>query len=385
MLSKIRHLLGRVNQSGMLSKIRQLLGRANRGLLVVVALPTLFAVIYYTFWASSVYTSESRFVVRSPERSGSSSLGSLLQGVGFSKAPDDSYSVREYILSRDALRVLDEKIGLKAAYANKAVDIFSRFSGLDPDDSFEALHRYYQYKVEAQIDTNSSIITLNVRAFTAKDAANANRILLEQSEELVNRLNERGRQDLIQFSRSEVTAAETKAKQAALALSQFRNTQNVVDPVSQASVQLQQVAKLQDDLISTTTQLAQLQAFTPTNSQIPALRTRSSTLRDAIAKETAKVTGGQTSLADKAAGYQAVVLEADFANKQLASALAGLESARNEALRKQVYLERIAQPSMPDVAQEPRRIRNVIASLIIGLLAWAVLTMLVAGVREHQD
>lgn len=369
----------------MLSKLRRFLGGTNLGLLAVVAVPTIFICFYYAFLASDVYTSESRFVVRSPERSSASALGDLLQGAGFSKAPDDSHSVREYILSRDALRVLVDKIGLKSAYGGKDVDIFSRFAGLDPDDSFEALHRYYQRMVNVQTDSNSSIITLNVKAFTAQAAADANRLLLEQSEELVNRLNERGRQDLIRYAQDEVAAAEAKTRSAGLALSQYRNVQSVVDPERQATVHLQQVAKLQDELIATTTQLSQLQAFTPSNPQIPALRNRTRTLQNEISKETARVTGGRSSLTNKAAGYQHLLLEVEFANKQLASALASLESARNEAQRKQVYLERIAQPSLPDVAQEPRRFRSIAAALIVGMLAWSILSMLLAGIREHQD
>ena len=66
-------------------------------------------------------------------------------------------------------------------------------AGLDPDDSFEALYRYYQGKVGVVTDSSSGITTLTVRAFGARPAVEANRILLEQSEALVNRLNERGR------------------------------------------------------------------------------------------------------------------------------------------------------------------------------------------------
>ena len=54
-------------------------------------------------------------------------------------------------------------------------------------------------------------------------------------------------------------------------------------------------------------------------------------------------------------------------------------------LRQQAYLERIAQPSLPDVAQEPRRLRSVLATFVLGLVAWGILAMLLAGVREHQD
>lgn len=358
---------------------------ANRVLLILVGVPTFLVALYQLFWESDIYISESRFVVRSPERRNSSVLGSLLQGTGFGRTQDDSYAVREYVLSRDALQVLNEKINIKASYADRGVDIFSRFAGLDMDDSFEALHRYYQDKVEVVPDSTSSIVTLTVRAFKANDAVSANRILLEQSEDLVNKLNERGRQDLIRYAQSEVTQAAKAAKVAALSLSNYRNAQNVVDPERQANVQLQQIAKLQDDLVSTKTQLSQLEAFTPRNPQIPALRNRTATLRREISKETERVAGGRSSLANKAAGIQQLALEAEFANKQLASALASLEAARNDAQRQQVYLERIAQPSTPDVAQEPRRFRGVLGTLLLGFLAWGILNMLLAGIREHQD
>ena len=361
------------------------LQKLNTLFVLTVALPTALAVVYFGFIASDVYTSESSFVVRSPEKPSASTLGVLLKGAGFSSARDESYTVQNYILSRDALGVLTAELSLDKAYANPQVDFFNRFASLDGDNSFEALHRYYQKKVTVLTDSASSISTLSVKAFTAQDALRANQVLLDRSEALVNRLNERGRQDLIRFAKAEVDQAADKAKAAALALSSYRNSQGVVDPERQATAQLQQVAKIQDELIATTTQLAQLKAFTPQNPQIESLENRAQTLRTEIANETGKVTGNAKSLSNKAADYQRLALEADLASKQLASAMASLESARNEAQRQQVYLERIAQPSLPDVAQEPRRMRSIFSTLLLGLMAWGILSMLVAGVREHQD
>ncbi|MBU2586617.1 MAG: hypothetical protein KJ872_00720, partial [Alphaproteobacteria bacterium] len=77
-------------------------------------------------------------------------------------------------------------------------------------------------------------------------------------------------------------------------------------------------------------------------------------------------------------------LRREFADKQLGIALASLQDARNEARRQQAYVERVSQPSLPDDAVEPRRLRGVLATLIIGLVAWGILTMLLAGVREHK-
>ena len=348
-----------------------------------VVLPTLTAILYFGFIAADVYISESRFVVRSPERSTASPLGMLLKGTGFTRSQDDSYTVQDFMLSRDALRALDEKLELRDAY-NKG-DVLSRFPGLDWDDSFENMHRYYQKMVGVQLDPVSSIATVTVRAFSTEEAQQINQHLLEMSEALINQLNERGRQDMIRFAANEVTVAETKAKLAALTLARYRNEKGVIDPEKQSAIPLQQIAKLQDELISTKSQLAQLQLLTKENPQIPVLKKRIQMLETEIELESARVAGGGRSLASKAAEFQRLALEKEFADKQLASALASLEQARNEAQRQQLYLERIAQPSLPDAAMEPRRVRNILTTLVLGLVAWGVLTMIVAGIKEHLD
>lgn len=366
---------------GMINRIKGM----NRLFLFTVALPTFLSVIYFGLIASDIYVSESRFVVRSPQRQASIGLGALFQGAGFSRSQDDTYTVHDYIFSRDALKKLNDQFALDRAFASSNVDIFSRFAGLDWDNSFEALHRYYQKRVTVDMDSLSSIATLSVNAFAPEDAYQLNERLLELSEELVNQLNERGRQDMIRFASAEVAIAEKKAKEAALAVSSYRNLKGVFDPEKQSALQLQQVSRLQDELIATKMQLAQVRALTRDNPQVPTLQQRIQTLQTEIDLETAKVAGSNRSLSNKSAEYEGLIVERGFAEKQLAAALTSLAQARNDAQRKQLYLERIAQPSKPDVAIEPRRIRNVIATFVLGLVAWGILTMLLAGVREHQD
>jgi len=357
--------------------------RSHQLFCATVVLPTLAAIFYFGFIAADVYISESRFVVRSPERSTASPLGMLLKGTGFTRSQDDSYTVQDFMLSRDALRALDEKLKLRAAY-NKG-DMFSRFPGLDWDDSFENMHRYYQKMVGVQLDPVSSIATVTVRAFSTEEAQQINQHLLEMSEALVNQLNERGRQDMIRFAANEVALAENKAKLATLALARYRNEKGVIDPEKQSAIPLQQIAKLQDELIATKSQLAQLQLLTRENPQIPVLKQRIQMLETEIELESGRVAGGGRSLASKAAEFHRLALEKEFADKQLASALASLEQARNEAQRQQLYLERIAQPNLPDAAMEPRRLRTIFAIFVLGLIVWGVLSMLIAGIKEHQD
>lgn len=357
--------------------------REHRLLWLTVVAPTVAAIVYFGFLCSDIYISETRFVVRSPERQTASPLGLLLKGTGFTRSQDDSYTVQDFVLSRDALRALDEKLNLRSAF-NKG-DLFSRFPGFDWDDSFENMHRYFQKMVGVQLDPVSSISTVTVRAFSAEEAQKINQHLLEMSEALVNRLNERGRQDMIRFATNEVADTEKKATLAALTLARYRNEKGVIDPEKQSAIPLQQVAKLQDELIATKSQLAQLQLLTKDNPQIPVLKKRVQMLETEIDLESARVAGGGRSLASKAAEFQRLALDKEFADKMLASALTSLEQARNEAQRQQLYLERIAQPSLPDAAMEPRRLRSILAVFVLGLIAWGVLSMLIAGIKEHQD
>ncbi len=356
---------------------------------LAVLLPTFLATIYFGFYASDIYTSESSYVVRSPNKqsAASSGLGALLNGAGFSgfaKAPDDVFAVTQYIRSRDALNFLDERLDLRAAWQSKTIDLFHRFDPLGSDQSNEALYEYYQKRVTVGADGSSGITRLGISGFDPEQVLRINELLLGQAEALVNVLNERGRKDLIRFAEGEVQLAEEKAKGAAQALSDFRNTQAVVDPEKQTMLHFEQIARLQEELIRTRGQLTQLKVFAPDSPHPPALQLRAQTLEVEIAAETEKITGGENSLASKAADYQRLQLEREFADKQLAIAMSALEGARNEAQRQQLYLETIAKPSLPDEATRPKRLRGIFTTFILGLVAWGILSMLLAGVREHQ-
>mgnify|MGYP000034610180 FL=1 len=357
----------------------------NKILWLTVIVPTILACIYYGVIASDVYISESRFVVRSPQRQTQTGLGALLQSTGFSRSQDDTYSVHDFVMSRDALKELDEQLGVRRAYSSKDADFINRFPGLDWDDSFESFYKYYQKRVGVDYDTASSISILTVRAFTAEDAKRINDLLLKMGERLVNNLNDRSRQDLIKFATQEVTTAKTNATAAALALSSFRTAQTIFDPDRQSAIQLQGVAKLQEELFATEAQLNQIRQVSPKNPQVASLANRVASLRNTIANETSKVAGGGTSLTSKSANFERLVLEKSFADKQFASTLASLESARSEAERKQLYLERLVQPNLPDKALEPRRIRSIFMVFAVGLIAWGVVSLLVASVKEHTD
>jgi capsular polysaccharide transport system permease protein len=353
---------------------------------VFVVVPTLCATIFFGFVASDVYISESRFLVRSPQRPVQSGLvGELLQTSGISHSQDENYSVRDYILSRDALKELDAKLNVMKSYGDRNVDIFSRFQGIGWDRSFEQFYRYYTKHVGVDYDPVSSISVLTVRAFTAEDSHQINGLLIEMSERLVNTLNDRSRRDLISFADSEVKLASDKAKDAAIALLNYRTSHSIFEPDRQAVLQLEGVAKIQQELVTTEAELAQLRRLSPDNPQIRALTSREDSLRNAISTEASKVTSANGSFSARAPNFERLALDVEFADKQLGIALAELETARSEALQKQLYLERLVQPNIPDKAMEPRRIRSIFSVVLFGLISWGVASLMVASIREHAD
>lgn len=356
--------------------------------IATVIVPTLIAILYFGLLANDVYISESRFVVRSPSQSGASPISAVLGraglGGGGASGVEGNSTISEYILSRRALEEADKDEFVEAAYTAPDIFFFDRF-GTVWGESKEQLYQYFLGKVAVTEGLSGQVMTLRVSAYDPTQAQEINSRLLLQSEELVNSLSERSRDDTLALAQEQVDEATDKARVARLELAQYRGAERIVDPAQESLVGLQMVGKLQDQLIAAKTQLRQLQTYTPEASQIPFLRTQIRQLQSEIEQTRKGLTGGSGSLSAAMVRYQELAVNSEFAEQQLAIALASLQEAQAEARRKRNYVERISDPSLPDFAEEPRRIRSILATLVLGLLTWGVLSMLLIGVREHRD
>ena len=55
------------------------------------------------------------------------------------------------------------------------------------------------------------------------------------------------------------------------------------------------------------------------------------------------------------------------------------------AQKQELYLETISRPNLPDAPQLPHRFEDILATLLISFIVWGILTILIAGVKEHHD
>ena len=276
---------------------------------------------------------------------------------------------------------------LNAVLKDMGLVVVAHYAGMTVAQMTEYRQRIKEAggKVKVASDTSASIVSISIRAFTAADAYAINRRLLDLTEARINKLNEDAREDMIRYAVAEVADAEAKEDAATAVLARYRAKRNVMDPEKQSAVQLELIGKLESELVATHALIAQVEKLARNNPQLPALRQQALFLEKAIQDETARVVGGpHDSLAAKAQEYSRLAVQKEVAGTILAGAIGALETARNDARRKVVYFERLIEPSRPDVAMEPHRLRNITATFLLGLILWGVISLLMVAVNEHR-
>lgn len=359
--------------------------RLPLGFLLVVVLPTALAMLYYLVIASPLYVSEARFVVRSPNQQQPSNLGLALQGVGIQSAMNDSFAVHEYVTSRDGLAYVQNTVDVRKKMGRPGADFWTRYPRLGEDDSVEGLYKGYKRFVTVGYEGRTGISTLRVKAFSGKDAQAIANALLSGGEALVNRLNERAAKDAVQGAERAEEEARADLVLVRQRLTAFRNSQGYVDPELSA----RESSAVSSDLLVAIARLKaerdQVQADAPQNPQLASMNGRIAALERQLTAERARMAGAAGSLASSVAGYQQLLVEQEIADKRLAQSTAAVISARNEARRQNLYLERIVNPNLADEPILPRRWFGIFSVLLSSLLAYGLGWLVYAGIREHKQ
>ena len=348
------------------------MSRSKGAFIWVVVVPLLLAVLYYGFLASDIYVSEARFTVRS--QGGSVAPAGLLTGligaVDSTIATQDVAIVSDYINSRDLLEHLDAKLALRAHYQDPAVDLLSR---LEDDATEEEFLEYYQDKVETLNDESSGIVTLKTKAFSPSLAKTIAEEILMQSEGLVNDMSDQITEDSVQFARDELARAEDRLQKATAALTQFRNLTNTVDPTEKSGAVLGIITDLESRLAGAS------------SAQVVTLKNRINALENQIEQENRRLTGEEKAkVSSLLQEYERLNLDKQIGHEFYTSTLASLESARVEAMRKQLYLVTFVKPALADEALEPRRAWNTLTVFILSLLVYIIGGLVFATIKDHM-
>ena len=348
-----------------------------------VLLPTLVGAIYFVVFASDRYVAETRFAVRTGAQSSGGGFLENFVGNSFgSSAREDAGIVRDYILSHDMLKKLQQRVGLRDHYGSPKIDLLSR---LKADASDEDLLEYFGDRIEVIDEPETNITTIRVIAFDRETARAIAQHLLTLSEQLVNKMSERVTEDTLRFARSELDRAELNVRDTITALTRFRKESHLVDPGQETQAVLSIVTELETRLASAKAELIEAKSVmrgrTP---QIQNLEARIAALDSQATIERGRLTNSHdtdlTSLIDR---YQPLILEEELAKQRYASSLSSLEAALAQAQSQQRYLIAFVTPQLPDESTEPRRAWMVATVFVWALLGFGLGGLSWSAIKDH--
>jgi capsular polysaccharide transport system permease protein len=354
--------------------------------ILFVLLPTVLTGAFFFGYAADQYESEAVFLVRGRHQGGGGGglLGEVLSSAGFKSAGEEAQAVRDYLQSHDAVRDLRGKLDIVALWRRPEADFVTRLWWAEPEA--ERLLRYYRGKVDAVHDSSTGLTTLRARGFRAEDAKAIADQLLAASEALVNRFSERSTSDTLRVAREEVALAERRVAAARDAITEFRQREHAVDPTRSAAITLETIGQLEGALTQAKAELQERQAFMrPDNPHMQNLRNRIAALTAQIDEERRRATVGDATVSQQIAAYERLMLEREFADRQLASATASLETARADAQRQQLFLVRVVEPNLAERAEYPRAGYITVSVFVSLLVLYGIGWLLFLGVREHAS
>lgn len=354
-----------------------------KSLMVVVGIPTLVATIYFGFFASDIYVSESRFAIRSAKAGASTSgLAAILSSPMVSGGGQDTSVVADYTHSQDMLARVEERLQIVNHYSGNKVD---RLSRLDSNASREERLDYFKEHVVLLRDSASDVVTLKVRAFDPQTAQQLAELIIELNEELVNTLSARIEEDALKTAREEVERANQKVLAASMQLTQFQNENASLNPAAESSAILGMVASIEAKLVEARAELGEKRAYMRESSpEVITLKNRVNALDRQLRLEKGRVVGGEgEQMNDLIGSYQPLMLEQEMAQQQYASALTSLEVARIEAQRKKQYLITFIRPNLPDQALEPRRFQEILTVMLFSFLLYLIGGLMWSALKDH--
>jgi len=347
-------------------------------------LAILLVTSYWALWATDKYVSEANVVLDSPQLAAPTlSFESLFAGSGSRSA--DMLLLRDYLLSVDMLRDLDEAVSFRKHYSNKKIDYFSRL--YDEHAFVEEVHEYYLDTISVELDDYAQVLRVKVQAYTPEMANKISEFLLRKGEEQMNSLGKRLADEQVRFLEEQVEVLSKRFEDTRKELLKYQNEQGLVSPTGTVESISAVVASLEGQLTELKAKKTTLISFqSNTSPEVVRITTEIGALKEQIELEKAKMaqaSGGALNVISSE--YQTLELKAQFAQESYSAALAALENTRIEAARKLKQVSILQEPTLPEYPIKPERLHNSIMFAVVVILLTLIAQMVIMIVKEHQD
>ena len=353
--------------------------------IALVLLPIMVAAVYLFVIATDQYVSEFRFSLSSIDPPRLDPLSLLAGNASHSPAGMESQIVVQYITSRAIVDQLDASLDLRRMFSPPEADWWAR---LPRPTSIEALVLYWRGQVDPFYDPANGTVVVRVRAFTPAEALQLAKAIVAGSEQLVNELSARARHDTVRNAEAEVAQAEARLKTVLADIRAFRDREGLIDPGKTAEATGTLAARLRDELVRTNADLTTLKSYM--RDDAPAVKVLKARIRSIETQQrvvahdlTDPDRSRNDTLSRQLGSYEQLESERRFAEAAYQHALQGLDQARANADRQQVYIASFVPPSLPEEALYPRRWRTLGVVALIAFALWAIGGLAVQSIRDH--
>ncbi len=341
---------------------------------------------YWIFFATDRYVSEAIVIIQNTESSISSplNLGAML-GFGTASSSPDQLLLLEHLLSIDMLKNIDKELDLRTHYSSDDIDIASRLFYMD--EPIEKFYEYFQKRISVTFDDFSGVLRIRVEAFTPIMAQSIANMIMKSGETYMNSLTHKLAQGQVDFLEKQVDKAYSEVLKASDYLVAYQNTEGLASPEATAESMIGIVAGLEAKRTEIETQLASLPRNLAKNHPTKIMLNQS---LEAVQKQIAEERGKLASVMGRSlntliAEHQRLQMELEFKTEVYKTALVALEAGRMEASRIIKQVSVLQNPLLPEYPLEPRRLYNIFATLLIGLLLLGMLKLLESIILDHVD
>jgi len=356
---------------------------ANRVLfLILFVIPLLVITFYELAIASDRYQSETSILI-SQENSGSTTFDVSFLGLPSSADDKDALAIVEFIMSRDMLHHLDEKLHLRDHYSASRVDWWARLSNTA---SFEQFHEYMAGWLIVAYDTTSKLIRLQLQTFDENYSKAVLDAILVKSQEFIDNLNARVTAEQTRFFDDKMAESEARLKEAKQALMTFQRANRLLTTDSESSLVLQNISALEILLAKQKSEVdAASKTLTDNAPRLQQMKQGIAALENQISTEKERLSGVSTSsISELDAQYRDITLNLEFVTTMYKSNLSQLEQARIEAARRVKFLVVVAAPSIADESQYPSRPYVIATAAIVLLALYFIGALVLSIIREHS-
>jgi len=352
---------------------------------IVFIVLLVFSIIYVGLIKTSFFQSSAVITIKNlDDTSTTSSLLGLVSGQS-NDSTQDAMILQEYLKSYEVYDKLDKQFDLNTYYSSFDLDFLQKMYSFN---SYEEYVELYNKHLGIIYDETSNITTISFLHVDAKKAQEIVNFLINEAEYKLNEYNKQTASKQLYFIKKETAKQKEVLEKSIKNLAKYQDTQNTLDPNSQANTNTTILSELKGRLVENTAKLQKLSKYLTNSSfEIIDLKREISQIKNSInqIKKEQSGRGSNTTLNKTIFEFEKIKAEVDLNTELYKQALLQLQSAKIDVNKENKTLQVLVNPNFAQSYSEPKRFRELVTVILVLSLLYGILSMISAIIKDHRE